>query len=114
MAQHISKNRAANELYAQARAKAATLGDATKAMTFEEVEAIDKEVKSLTRRAQVLAEQTPDDEVERQGGEGDLVRVENRRFFARSVGCLLTCVQALVGKRSETASNSRSSIARRH
>lgn len=75
MSQNISKNRDANELFAQARAKAKTLGDVTKPLTFEEVEAIDKEVKALTLRAQILAGQTPEEEIERQGGEGDLVRV---------------------------------------
>jgi HK97 family phage major capsid protein len=75
MAQHISKNREANELYARARAKAATLADTTKEFTLDEVEAIDKEVKALNLRAQLLAEQTPDAEIARQGGDEALTRV---------------------------------------
>ena len=75
MSQNISKNREANELYARARAKAATLADTSKEFTFEEIEAVDKEVKALNMRAQILAGQTADAEIENQGGTGDLVRV---------------------------------------
>lgn len=77
MAQHISKNREANELYARARAKAATLADPNKEFTLEDIEAVDREVKALQMRAQLLAEHTADAEIDRQGGEGDLVRVSN-------------------------------------
>lgn len=77
MAQNISKNREANELYARARAKAATLADTTKDFTLEDIEAVDKEVKALTMRAQILAGQTPEAEIEAQGGTGDLVRVSS-------------------------------------
>lgn len=77
MAQNISKHREANELYARARAKAATLADTSKEFTLEEIEAVDKEVKALSLRAQILAGQTPDAEIANQGGEGDLVRVSS-------------------------------------
>jgi HK97 family phage major capsid protein len=77
MEQNISKNRAANELRAKARAVMAEIEDTTKGLTAEEFDAKKKEFDTLTARAQFLAGHTPDAEIERQGGEGDLVRVAN-------------------------------------
>jgi HK97 family phage major capsid protein len=77
MEQNISKNRAANELRAKARAVMAEIEDTTKPLTTEEFDAKKKEFDVLTARAQFLAGHTPEAEIERQGGEGDLVRVEN-------------------------------------
>lgn len=77
MEQNISKNRAANELRAKARAVMAEIEDTSKPLTTEEFTAKKAEFDALTTRAQFLAGHTPEAEIERQGGEGELVRVEN-------------------------------------
>lgn len=77
MAQEISKNRAANELRAKARAVMAEIEDTSKPLTAEEFTAKKAEFDALTTRAQFLAGHTPEAEIERQGGEGEMVRVEN-------------------------------------
>jgi HK97 family phage major capsid protein len=78
MEQNISKNRAANELRAKARAVMAEIEDTAKPLTSEEFESKKKEFDALTVRAQFLAGHTPEAEIERQGGEpAELVRVEN-------------------------------------
>lgn len=72
---NISKNRAANELRAKARAIMAEIEDTSTPLTGEQFDAKKKEFDALTTRAQFIAEHTPEKEIERQGGEGDLVRV---------------------------------------
>lgn len=76
MEPNISKSRAANELRARARAVMADIEDVTKPLSAEEFDAKKKEFDALTTRAQFLAGQTPEGEIERQGGEPtDLVQI---------------------------------------
>jgi HK97 family phage major capsid protein len=53
----------------------AEIEDTSKDLPLDQFEAKKKEFDALTLRAQFLAGQTPEAEIERQGGEGDLVRV---------------------------------------
>lgn len=80
MAQALSKNRAANELRAKARAVFARIeagkNDDGTDMLPDQFAAHKREFDDLTTRAQFLAEHTPDAEIERQGGETGLVRAE--------------------------------------
>lgn len=64
-----TKNREANEIRARARAIMDEIGDPTKEMSPEDFVAKKKEYDTLTLRAQMLAEHTPEGEIERQGGE---------------------------------------------
>ena len=72
----VSKNRAANELREQAHKLRAELMDATVTLTVDEVKARTDAIQSLEMRAQAAAEFTPDAEVDRQGGDAGLTRVD--------------------------------------
>jgi HK97 family phage major capsid protein len=79
----VSKNREANELRNKANALRSDLADPSKDFTGEEVEKRTADIRALEMRAAAAAEFTPDAEVSRQGGEGDLVRVDangNRQY----------------------------------
>jgi HK97 family phage major capsid protein len=75
MEQNISKDRAANELRAKARAVMAEIEDVSKPLTPEEFTAKKAEFDALTARAQFIAGHTPEKEIERRGGDAGLVRV---------------------------------------
>ena len=64
-----TKNAQANELRARARALLDEIADPTKEMTGDDFLAKKKEVDTLNLRAQMLAEHTPEGEIDRQGGE---------------------------------------------
>ena len=72
----ISKNRAAAELRDKAHKIRHDLVDAANTFSAEEVERMTGEIRSLEMRAQAAAEFTPDAEVDRQGGDEGLVRVD--------------------------------------
>lgn len=63
------KNRAANELKAQADTLMAELADATRSFSKDEVEQKSAAIQSLLSRAQAIAGYTPDAEIESQGGD---------------------------------------------
>lgn len=65
----VTKNRAANELRAQADTLRAKLADPKTDMTVDEVTSTLENVRSLEMRAQAAAEFTPSAEIERQGGD---------------------------------------------
>lgn len=64
-----TKNARANELRAQARAILDELADGSKQFTNDEVVQKQQAFTALTTRAQMLAEHTPEAEIERQGGD---------------------------------------------
>lgn len=64
-----AKNRKAHEFRAQADAIRAELMDETKTFTKDEIETKASGIAALERRAQIAAEFTPQDEIERQGGD---------------------------------------------
>jgi HK97 family phage major capsid protein len=72
----VSKSRAAAEFRGKAHALRSDLMDASKSYTAEEVEKMSGEIRSLEMRAQSAAEFTPDAEIDRQGGAGDLTRID--------------------------------------
>lgn len=72
----VSKNRAANELREKAHALRSELADPTASFSAEEVEKRVADIRALEVRANTVAEFTADAEVERQGGAGELVRVD--------------------------------------
>lgn len=82
----VSKNRQAAELREKAHALRAELANPAATFTAEEVEKRLADIRAIEMRAQATAEFTADAEIERQGGEGDLVRVDGpsngRREFA--------------------------------
>ena len=80
----VSKNRAANELREQAHKLRAELMDPALTLTVDEVKARTDAIQSLEMRAQAAAEFTPDAEVNRQGGDEGLVRVDVQGDGART------------------------------
>jgi HK97 family phage major capsid protein len=72
----VSKNRAANELREKAHALRAELMNPETSFTADEVEKRTADIRAMEMRAAAAAEFTADDEISRQGGEGDLVRVD--------------------------------------
>jgi HK97 family phage major capsid protein len=72
----VSKNRAANELREKAHALRSELADPSASFSAEEVEKRVADIRALEVRANTVAEFTADAEVERQGGAGELVRVD--------------------------------------
>ena len=72
----VSKNRAANELREQAHKLRSELMDTNASFTAEEVEKRTADIRALEMRAQAAAEFTADAEVERQGGDEGLVRMD--------------------------------------
>jgi HK97 family phage major capsid protein len=72
----VSKNRAANELRMQAQKLRAELMDPALTLSAEEVKNRTDGIAALEMRAQAAAEFTPDDEINRQGGDAGLVRVD--------------------------------------
>lgn len=72
----VSKNRAANELREKAHALRAELADANAAFSAEEVEKRVADIRALEVRANTVADFTADAELDRQGGAGELVRVD--------------------------------------
>ena len=71
-----TKHARANELRAQAQAIMAEIQDTSKAFTVDELKQKTESFHALTTRAQFIAEQTPDAEIERQGGDGDGTEVQ--------------------------------------
>lgn len=80
----VTKNRAANELRQQAQALRASLMDPQQQYTAEEVERMTADIRALDMRAQSAAEFTADAEINRQGGEGELTRVDANAPATRS------------------------------
>lgn len=82
----VSKNRAANEFREQAHKLRSELMDPTTSFTAEEVEKRTADIRALEMRAQSAAEFTADAEVQRQGGDEGLVRMDvngaERKEFA--------------------------------
>ena len=72
----VSKNRAAVELREQAHKLRAELMDPAVTLTVDEVKARTEAIQSLEMRAQAAAEFTPDAEIDRQGGDGALTRMD--------------------------------------
>jgi HK97 family phage major capsid protein len=72
----VSKNRAANELREQAHALRSELMNPTASFTADEVEKRLADIRSIEMRAAAAAEFTGDAEIERQGGDEGLVRVD--------------------------------------
>jgi len=72
----VSKNRAANELRQQAHKLRAELADPSLTLSVDEVKARTDAIQSLEMRAQAAAEFTPDAEIDRQGGDAGLTRVD--------------------------------------
>jgi HK97 family phage major capsid protein len=72
----ISKNRQANELREQAHKIRHDLMDSSIALSPEQVEKMTNDMRALEMRAQTAAEFTPDAEIERQGGDEGLVRMD--------------------------------------
>jgi HK97 family phage major capsid protein len=72
----VSKNRAANELREQAHKLRHDLMDPAASFTAEQVEKMTGDIRALEMRAQAAADFTPDAEVDRQGGDAELVRVD--------------------------------------
>lgn len=64
-----SKNRAANEMREKARAVMAEISDTTRALTSEEFTAKKTEFDTLTARANMIDQITPEAEIARQGGD---------------------------------------------
>jgi HK97 family phage major capsid protein len=72
----VSKNRAANEFREQAHKLRSELMDSTASFTAEEVEKRTADIRALEMRAQTAAEFTADAEIQRQGGDEGLTRVD--------------------------------------
>ena len=72
----VTKNRAANELRAQAQKLRAELMDPALTLSADEVKARTDGIVALEMRAQAAAEFTPDAEIDRQGGNEGLTRVD--------------------------------------
>lgn len=72
----VSKNRAAVELREQAAVLRRELMDPAVTLTVDEVKARTEAIQSLEMRAQAAAEFTPDAEVQRQGGDDGLTRMD--------------------------------------
>jgi HK97 family phage major capsid protein len=72
----VSKNRAANELREKANVLRAELANPETAFTPEEVEKRVADIRAIEMRAAAAAEFTADAEVQRQGGDEGLVRVD--------------------------------------
>ena len=72
----VSKNRQANELREQAHKLRHDLMDPSNSFTTEQVEKLTNDIRALEMRAQAAAEFTPDAEVDRQGGDAGLVRMD--------------------------------------
>jgi HK97 family phage major capsid protein len=72
----ISKNRQANELREQAHKIRHDLMDPSQSFTAEQVEKQTADIRALEMRAQTAAEFTPDAEIDRQGGDAGLVRMD--------------------------------------
>jgi HK97 family phage major capsid protein len=72
----VSKNRAANELREQAHALRSQLADPSASFTAEEVEKRVSDIRAIEMRAAAAAEFTADAEVQRQGGDEGLTRVD--------------------------------------
>lgn len=68
----VTKNREANELRAQADQLRKKIADPAAEMTIDEVNKTLEGVRSLEMRAQAVAEFTPDDEINRQGGDTEV------------------------------------------
>ena len=96
----VSKNRQANELREQAHKIRHDLMDSTASFTAEQVEKMTGDIRALEMRAQTAAEFTPDAEVNRQGGEEGLVRVDtqasDRTEFAGMSDAMTECRTAIV------------------
>lgn len=96
----VSKNRQANELREQAHKIRHDLMDATASFSAEQVEKMTSDIRALEMRAQAAAEFTPDAEVNRQGGEEGLVRVDtqaaDRTEFAGMTDAMTECRSAIV------------------
>jgi HK97 family phage major capsid protein len=73
----VSKNREANELRTRAKSVLQRIATETD-MNAEQFEAAKKEHDTLVARANMLDEITPEGEIQRQGGEGNLTPVPNR------------------------------------
>jgi HK97 family phage major capsid protein len=71
----VSKNRQAAELREKAHSLRAELANPETSFTAEEVEKRVSDIRTFEMRAAAAAEFTADAEIQRQGGEGDLVRV---------------------------------------
>lgn len=69
-----AKNRKANEFRAKADQLRAELLDESKPLTKDEIEAKSAEIRAFEARAAAAAEFTPEDEIERQGGDEALKR----------------------------------------
>jgi len=72
----ISKNRQANELRDQAHKIRHELMDSSVALSAEQVEKMTNDMRALDMRAQTAAEFTPEAEIDRQGGDAGLVRMD--------------------------------------
>lgn len=72
----LSKNRQANELRDQAHKIRHDLMDSTLELTHEQVAKMQDDMRALDMRAQTAAEFTPEAEIERQGGDAGLVRMD--------------------------------------
>lgn len=72
----ITKNRQVNELRAKAKLIRDEIADTTKSLTKDEVDKRAAEINALMARANMIAEFTGDEEITRQGGAGDLERVD--------------------------------------
>ena len=72
----VSKNRAANELRQQAHKLRSELMDPSLTLSADEVKNRTDAIQALEMRAQAAAEFTPDAEIDRQGGDAGLVRVD--------------------------------------
>ena len=72
----VSKSRAAAELREQAHKLRAELADPTLTLTADEVAKRTDAIRALELRAQAAAEFTPDAEIDRQGGDAGLTRVD--------------------------------------
>lgn len=90
-----TKNRQAQELRSQAEALRTKLADPTVSLTTDEVNSTLEGIRSLEIRANAVAEFTPDAEVRRQGGAGDLVRVDHDNAEARAEAVLRTVPREL-------------------
>ncbi len=73
----VSKSRKAQEFLGKAKEIRAEIEDPTKNFTKEELDKRATEINALIARANIVAGFTGDDEVERQGGTGDLERVDS-------------------------------------
>lgn len=72
----VTRNREANELRAQADKVVEEIRDTSKPLTADELAQKMDAVKTLKARADFLEEISPDQEIARQGGAGDLTRID--------------------------------------